>query len=167
MIKEVIPGPGHQIKRRIIEMKSKFIWVLGILLVLGFIFAACDNGGTSSSSTGTIRIRVIGIPANVISAGKSGNILVGIGPANALKADGSNALAGRDTELSSSEDSFGDDWYEFTMYNVSDYNQYVGPSGNYDIGFINYSNNEIKILRNKRLEANSINTIGYGSFVDF
>jgi hypothetical protein len=145
------------------KMKNKLVFTLGFLFVFGSLFVACDNG-SGSDSVGTFRIRVTGIPSDVMAAGQSGQILIGIGPANALQNDGSNALAGRYTSISAADDSFGIDWYEFSLYNIHNDQKYTNSSGNYDIGFMNNSNGSVKLIRNIRLEANATNTIGYSSF---
>jgi hypothetical protein len=146
-------------------MKKKLYFTFGILLVFCLLFTVCDNSNSSSSS-GTFKIRVTGIPYDVIVAGQRGYIHVGIGPANTLQSDGSNALAARSTDINSTDDRSGPDWYEFYLYNLNNYQTYIGNSGNYDIGFINNSNNSKKVIRNIRLEVNTVNLILYSSFVD-
>jgi hypothetical protein len=140
-------------------MKSKWFFPLGVLFFFGSLFAACDN-----DSAGTFRIRVTGIPSDVMAAGQNGQIIIGIGPANALEIDGSNALAGRYTIYSVDDDALGADWYEFSLYNTQGDQKYTNSSGNYDIGFINIADGSPKIIRNIRLEANATNTIAYSSF---
>jgi hypothetical protein len=144
-------------------MKNKLVFTLGVLFVFGSLFVGCDNG-SDSSSVGTFRIRITGIPSDIMAAGQNGRILIGIGPTNALQNSGSNALAGRNTSIFASDDSFGTDWYEFSLYNIHNNQKYTNSSDNYDIGFINYSNDSIKIIRNIRLEVNTTNTIEYSSF---
>jgi hypothetical protein len=147
-------------------MKGKRVLVFGILLVFGLLIMTCDNGNNSNSS-GTIRIRITDIPGNVMLHGQSGQILIGIGPANQLSKDGSNALAGRNTDIFADDDKMGSNWFEFSLYNITNYNLYIGSSGNYDIGFIDSSNSTTKVIRNKRLEANTTNVFSYDSFQTF
>jgi hypothetical protein len=109
--------------------------------------------------------------------GYYGYNLIGMGPANGLAGDGSNAIAGRDTSVFSYDDvmdgSGDDQWYEFFMYNV-DYptdQRYLGSAGNYDIGLIvkngGTNSGTKKVLRNERLEVGELNTLAYSSFGDF
>jgi hypothetical protein len=146
-------------------MKKKLVFAFNVLLVFGLLFTACDNGNSPGSS-GTFKIRITEIPSNVMTAGSNGQISIGIGPANALQSDGSNAFAGRGTDIYSGDDRSGPDWYEFYLYNLNNYQTYIGNPGNYDIGFINNSNNSIKVIRNIKLEVNTVNLIPYGSFSD-
>jgi hypothetical protein len=124
-----------------------------------------SDGG--SNSRGTFRVRITGIPSNVITSSQQGRIIIGIGPANETQFDGSNGLAGWSTSIRSSDDESGTDWYEFDLYNLDDNPQkFIGESGNYDIGIINNSNNSKMIIRNIRFEVNTVNVIPYSSFID-
>jgi hypothetical protein len=146
-------------------MKAKRLFILRmsvVLLTLGMVLIGCDSGNNPTGSVGNIRIRVTGIPSDVMSAGQNGLILIGIGPANAFN-NVSDALAGRDTNIFSSDDLQGNDWYEFSLYKIDNYQEeYTGAAGNYDIGFM--YNSSAKFARNKRLEVNMVNTIPYSAF---
>jgi hypothetical protein len=146
-------------------MKAKRFFILTmtvVLLTLGMALIGCDSGNNPVNSVGNIRIRITGIPSEVMSACQNGQILIGIGPANAFN-DVSDALAGRDTTISSSTDLQGNDWYEFFLYTINNYQEeYTGAAGNYDIGFM--YNSSVQFARNKRLEINTVNTIPYSAF---
>jgi hypothetical protein len=145
-------------------MKNKLIFGFRVLFISGLLFMACDNGN-NSDFTGTFRIRITGIPSDIMTARQNGRILIGIGPANVLQNNGLNALAGRNTNIFDNDDNFGTDWYEFFLYDIDNYQEkYTSSSGNYDIGFMNNSNDSTKIIRDIRLEVNITNTIGYSSF---
>jgi hypothetical protein len=147
-------------------MKNKFtvFGMLALVLTLGLVLAGCGSEG--GDGTGTFRIRIIDIPAVVMTS----RSVIGMGPAGALTE--SNAYAGRDTSLSSYDDNIGgtgdNQWYEFFMY-VGD-QRYIGSAGNYDIGF-SFTQGSLtgttKILRNVRLEVNTLNTFSYSSFQNF
>jgi hypothetical protein len=142
--------------------KFNFLVVLVSLLALGLVFVSCDNG-TSPGGGGTFRIRITNIPSEIMSAGQSGQILIGLYPANSTTYTISNALAGRDTSLAVAAD-FCSDWYEFSMYNTSTLEEYVDSAGNYDIGFI--SGQTSRVLKNVRLKVNQLNTFSYSDFTN-
>jgi hypothetical protein len=149
-------------KRNRVFLKAavKAAGLLVVLLALGLVLIGCDTD-SGDENTGTFRIRVTGIPSNVMAAGQNGQILIGIGPANATN-DVSDALAGRDTSVSSSTDRYGNDWYEFSLYNLNNYQEYIGSPGNYDIGFM--FNSSVKVARNRKLAVNTVNEIPYSAF---
>jgi hypothetical protein len=130
------------------------------------ISSSSGGGGETVPATGTFRIRITGIPASVMTNGANGDILIGLGLPNKLQGE-STAIAGRNTYYSG-EDSFAASapyWYEFYIYPLTFGSPYVGPEGNYDIGFFNYADDSKKIIRNRRLEVNQLNTIPYSDFV--
>ncbi|MDR3139273.1 MAG: hypothetical protein LBT95_06310 [Treponema sp.] len=153
-------------------MKNNKFFIPGMLalaLVFGLVLTGCGDPG--GEDTGTFRIKVIEIPPDVMTAGMSRKIQIGMALPNTLKPDPKNsgAIAGRILEIESYDDDFGTDWYEFYMYDVEDpYESYVGSAGNYDIGFMIYSNLPVvKVIKNRRLEVNKTNTISYSLFTDF
>jgi hypothetical protein len=117
----------------------------------------------TSAQVGTFRIKITGIPSNLMTA--YGN-QIGLYPANTTNYSSTNALGGRDTAVPSSDDNAGLDWYEFSIYTWTIGTIYVGPAGNYDIGFVSPSTSTSKVLKNKRLEVNQLNTVSYSDFQD-
>jgi hypothetical protein len=159
-------------------MKKSGFFVLAALVV-GIALISCEqdvqdenpNGGdnTPEPSTGTFRIRVTDIPAEVIAYGLQGYILIVMGPPNKLSPDGSNAVAGILPSFSSTEDaileSSGDKYtYEFYMYKMNSSVKYTGTAGRYDIGFMSRGDSSVRFLRNIRLEVNKVNVFSYNDF---
>jgi hypothetical protein len=150
------------VKRKGAFMNKKlvFLAMLVSLLAPGFILTGCPTDSGGGDETGTFRIKITDIPADVMAAGQ---ILIGLYPANTTNYAPSNALAGRDTSQSGDDDR-GSDWYEFSMYNVTPGTKYTGSAGNYDIAFTGGSVAS-KVLKNIRLEVNQTNTVSYNAFV--
>jgi len=132
--------------------------------------------GTSpptTGATGTFQIRINGIPASIMLDGMNGYNLIGLYTANGASLV-ATALAGRDTTVPGDDDFGGagdNQWWSFYMYNNYNGQKHIGPAGNYDMGFIVRSGGinagTIKVLRNVRLEVNTLNTFAYSSLVDF
>jgi hypothetical protein len=159
--------------------KLVFLAMLVSLPALSLVFVACDNetspGG--GGETGTFRIKITDIPTSVMNAGKSGQNLIGLYPANTSAYTTSNALAGRDTAqsgddssnsvFSESAENYYSNWYEFSMYKTSTPGEkYTGPAGNYDIAFKNKLTLAGKVIKNTKLEVNATNTFSYNDFGD-
>ncbi|MDR3166695.1 MAG: hypothetical protein LBT93_02025 [Treponema sp.] len=158
-------------------MKNNKFFMTGMLvlaLVFGLLPAGCgdpDSGDPSGGAVGSFRIRITGIPEDVMAAGASGTIIIGMAPPNTLipNPNDSGAIAGRILAIESDADDFGTDWYEFDMYDAGNYSEvYVGPAGSYDIGFMIVSISPVaKIIRSHYLEVNKTNEIAYSSFKNF
>jgi hypothetical protein len=159
-------------------MKKSGFFVLAVIFV-GIALISCEqdvqdenpNGGDPNPqpSTGTFKIRVTDIPAEVITYGFDGYVLIVMGPPNKLSPDCSNAVAGIVPSLSSTEDvitgpSDSKYTYEFYMYNLDNSVKYTGTAGRYDIGFINFDDGSARGLKNVRLEVNKVNVFSYNAF---
>jgi hypothetical protein len=123
------------------------------------------------------QVRITGIPDTIMEDGYEGYNLIGIGPANLLEDDGSNAFAGRNTSVDSYDDIIlggpGDNWvYIFFMYNAFYLTDqiYHGSAGNYDIGVIvtgGINAGTKMVLRNQAFKVGELNTFAYSSFDNF
>jgi hypothetical protein len=178
VFRRIPPGENSQdedltLCRRTVNAKGYFMnkkvvfpAMLVSLLAFGLAFVSCDNGtgsGGTGDESGTFRIKITGIPSNVMAAGQNGQILIGLYLPNTTSYSTVNALAGRDTSLLGDDDS-GSDWYEFSMYTLTSGSKFVGAAGNYDIAFT--SSLVSKVLKNTRLEVYQTNTVSYSSFVN-
>jgi len=139
---------------------------------------------------GTFRIRVTGIPADVMASGTAGMDMAGIQLFEA------NILAPSSISLSEDLESLGGDksdlydppyttdtnytgqpsgayWVEFTVILHTYDRPYVGPAGNYDIAIFRALNDnptlpshwDFRAISNRRFEVNTVNTIAYNTFV--
>jgi hypothetical protein len=131
-----------------------------VLVLVALVFVSCDT--ETNDDTGTIKIRITDIPVAAMTVSAK----IGIGPANGLLNDGSNATAGRSDTLSIAlGDDAGSDWFETYMWVGQD--RYKGTAGNYDIGFIISALSIKKVLRNQKVNVNTTNSFSYTSFVNF
>jgi hypothetical protein len=115
-----------------------------------------------SPDSGIFRIKITDIPSDLMDD----DVIIGLFSANTTIYDYLTALAGRIVGYRPIDDDGGSDWYEFSMYNLTNEAKYVGPAGNYDIAFINTSTYLGKVLKNRRLEVSQKNTFSYTNFAD-
>jgi hypothetical protein len=117
------------------------------------------------AETGIFKIRITGIPAEVIVSIRNGAVTIGMGPVNStLNSDASNVVAGRATNGYYGEgEAIGSNYFEFYMLHPVDGVPYVGVSGNYDIGIANFEDK--RVTRNFPLVINSVNIIPYDLFI--
>jgi len=139
---------------------------------------------------GTFRIKITGIPADIMAAGAQGQNDIGLYAANELAAssfsmsDSLESLGGRTPGTYSGDPPYADVTnytgqpsgtfdYEFTIWNNSEGKPYVDKAGNYDIGFIRFFNYppaspgdvDVRAVSNHSLAVNTVTTIAYSSFV--
>ncbi|MFP3043404.1 Ig-like domain-containing protein [Treponema primitia] len=135
---------------------------------------AAINGTYTKQAVGLFRIKVTGIPPDVISLLSASNplskILFSIGDPGSLSPSnlGSTIIAARDSDAAGWGDIIGDDWYECWMYDtVAQRLYYFGTPGTYDIRFLAQSLSVYKYKSTVQLQINETNIIPYSSFSDF
>jgi len=175
-------------------MRRSLVVGLITLLLGGLVLVSCSDGSDDSDTKGTFRIRITGIPAEVMQAGTRGDTLIGLYYANKLKGASislpqlqalisSQPLGGRQPGTSDQPypdvtdytgQSTGFFYYEFYMWVPQGGALYEGTKGNYDIGFARKlspggisspSDIEVKALINRPLKINTVNTFAYTDFV--
>jgi len=145
---------------------------------------------------GTFRIRITGIPATVMASGSPGSttgyIAIALYTPNTLAASSisltdtlilySERLGGRSPNVWTLSDdtnytgqNSGSFYYEFNIW--EDISIYVGPPGNYDIGFFKLENDpgislpnipsdvEVRAISNRPFQINTVTTFELSDFV--
>jgi hypothetical protein len=142
------------------------LWGISALAVFALAFAGCamDGGGGETDPEGTFQIALTDLNADLQDAIDEGKVLIGIGPANGLAADGSNIIAGNDTDSPDVDDELDGAVYTFYLLERLSTARYSGSAGNYDIAITNTATGEAWMLTNVALDINTLNTIGFGLF---
>ncbi|AEF84588.1 putative outer membrane protein [Treponema primitia ZAS-2] len=131
------------------------------------------NGTYTKQAGGPFRIKVTGIPSNVISLisqyNPSAKIRVGISePGSLIPTDIGHVIAARDTDPAGWGDIIDGDSYECWMYGgVGARVYYFGSPGYYDIRFLAESLSVYKYRSMVPLQINETNIIPYSSFTNF
>ena len=134
------------------------------LLLAGAVmmsFLSCVEG--TPKGMGTIRLQIEDIPENIMQAGRDSLIMIGISDPYTLQEERNSAIAGRTTEITSYDDIFTPSSYTFYVYTLRDLRRYIGKEGNYDIG-IAFGDAATGVIRDRRLEINTLNVIKWSEF---